>query len=206
MLSGVVGSENWTGHPFGQPIAQLIAGSTTLTNYNTIPRTGMYTGGNQTGLGIFETWSLIYTSASSVSAGQTMQVLLQQGTVSGPSDPAQIVDFDNIALAYGYATTSTLTSGPNPWANGGTVIFTNTVTSVSGTPTTGTVTFYDNGTNTLGTGSVNSSGVATLTTSALTVGTHSITAVYGGGGSYGGSIASALSQTVTPSARPVRIS
>src|ERR1039457_7318699 len=52
---------------------------------------------------------------------------------------------------------------PNPSATSGTVIFTNTVTSASGTPTNGTVTFYDNGTNTLGTGTLNGSGVATLT-------------------------------------------
>ena len=105
-------------------------------------------------------------------------------------------DFDNLSLVGGIPTTSTLTAGPNPSSNGGTVILTNTVTSAGGTPTTGTVTFYDNGTTNLGTGTLNGSGVATLTNSTLSAGTHSITAAYGGGGNYGGSISSPLSQVV----------
>jgi hypothetical protein len=50
--------------------------------------------------------------------------------------------------------------------------------STSGTPT-GTVTFLD-GATALGVGTLNSSAVATFSTSTLTVGTHSITAAYGG--------------------------
>ena len=75
--------------------------------------------------------------------------------------------------------------------------FTATVTANSpgsGTPT-GTVTFYD-GTNVLGIGTLNSSGKATFTTSALAVGRHSITAVYGGNTNYTTSTSSALTQTV----------
>ena len=56
--------------------------------------------------------------------------------------------------------------------------FTATVAAVSpgtGTPT-GTVNFLDNGTQ-IGTGTLNA-GVATFSTSSLTVGTHPITAVY----------------------------
>jgi hypothetical protein len=59
-----------------------------------------------------------------------------------------------------------------------------TVTSANGTPT-GTVTFRD-GTATLGNADLNS-GVAVYSTSALTAGSHNITAVYaGGGGMQGG--------------------
>ena len=44
---------------------------------------------------------------------------------------------------------------------------------------------------------MNGSGVATLTNSTLSAGTHSITAAYGGGGTnYGGSISGTLSQVV----------
>ena len=59
--------------------------------------------------------------------------------------------------------------------------FTATVAAVSpgtGTPT-GTVNFFDGATQ-IGTGTLNSSGVATFSTSTLSVGTHSITAVYAG--------------------------
>jgi len=54
---------------------------------------------------------------------------------------------------------------------------------------------FKNGSATLGTGTV-SGGKATYATSALTVATHSITAVYAGDSNYGGSTSAALSQVV----------
>jgi large repetitive protein len=58
------------------------------------------------------------------------------------------------------------------------ITFVATVSAASGTPT-GTVTFSDGGT-TLGTVNLNAADQATLTTSALTIGSHSITASYSG--------------------------
>ncbi len=75
----------------------------------------------------------------------------------------------------------TLTSSQNPSQGGQAVTFTATVSAAapaSGIPT-GTVTFTDNGT-TLGTEPLNSGGVATFTTSQLTVGSHTIQASYNG--------------------------
>jgi hypothetical protein len=68
------------------------------------------------------------------------------------------------------------------------VTFTATVTAVApGAGTrTGTVTFKD-GATVMGTGTLNASGQATYTTSSLTVGSHVITAVYGGDGNFNGS-------------------
>jgi hypothetical protein len=77
---------------------------------------------------------------------------------------------------------------------GQSVTFTATVTGSGGTPT-GTITFKD-GTTSLGTGTLNGSGVATLSTSALTVGTHSIKAEYGGDANFAGSASNVLSQIV----------
>jgi Bacterial Ig-like domain (group 3) len=57
------------------------------------------------------------------------------------------------------------------------------------------VTFID-GATTLGTGTLNGSGVATFTTSALTVGTHSINAAYGGDSNFAASTSTVLSQVV----------
>ena len=92
------------------------------------------------------------------------------------------------------ATSTTLTSSPNPSTAGQAVKFTATVkATTSGTPT-GTVTFKD-GTTTLGTGTL-TGGVATFTTSTLTKGSHSITAVYGGSSSYLGSTSPVVTQTV----------
>ncbi|MGD0744999.1 MAG: Ig-like domain repeat protein [Verrucomicrobiota bacterium] len=140
--------------------------------------------------GVMSTWTFNYT----ISAGSHVWVELKN------SLGATVVhmDFDNLSLVGGIPTTNILTSSSNPSANGQSVTFTAGLTNLlgGGTPTNGTVTFYDNGTNTLGTGTLNTNGVATLTTSALSVGTHSITAAYGGGGSYGGSISSAVSQVV----------
>lgn len=75
------------------------------------------------------------------------------------------------------------------------VTFTATVTGNGGVPT-GSVTFMD-GANTLGSVAVNAGGVAAYTTSSLAVGTHTITAVYGGDANDAGSTSSAVTETVT---------
>ena len=76
-------------------------------------------------------------------------------------------------------TTTTLAASANPALVGTAVTFTATVTSSGGNVPTGTVDFY-NGATLLGSGTLNSKGVATYTTSALAVGTYSLTAGYQG--------------------------
>ena len=76
---------------------------------------------------------------------------------------------------------------------GSSVKFTATVSGPGGTPT-GSVTFYD-GESSLGSNAL-VSGIATYTTSALTVGSHSISAAYGGDANYAASTSSTLSQVV----------
>lgn len=93
------------------------------------------------------------------------------------------------------ATTTDVTSSANPANYGASVTFTATVTTTGATPPTGTVTFND-GNTALGTGTLNTSQVATFTTSTLTAGTHSITAVYGGDSSNAGSTSPVLSQVI----------
>ena len=94
------------------------------------------------------------------------------------------------------STTTVLTSSVNPSVYGQSVTFTATVTANSpGAGTlTGTVNFKD-GTSLLGTGTL-SGGTATFSTSTLAVGSHNITAVYGGDTNFSGSTSAALSQTV----------
>src|SRR5439155_4368745 len=77
---------------------------------------------------------------------------------------------------------------------------------VTGTPT-GTVTFKD-GSTTLGTGTLDGSGVATYTTGAFTfsVGSHSITAVYGATTNYNTSTSSTLTQTVNAASTSTALS
>ena len=86
-------------------------------------------------------------------------------------------------------TTTTVTSSPNPSGNGQLVTITANVTvnppgSGAVISPTGTVTFKD-GPNTIGTGTL-AGGVATMTTSSFTVGSHLLTVVYPGDGNFNG--------------------
>ncbi|MGZ7079309.1 MAG: tandem-95 repeat protein, partial [Thermoanaerobaculia bacterium] len=89
------------------------------------------------------------------------------------------------------ATSTSLLSSLNPSTAGQSVTFTATVTPSAAT---GTVTFKD-GTTPIGTQPL-AGGSAALTTSALSKGTHSITATYNGDSYYGESTSSTLTQTV----------
>ena len=93
-------------------------------------------------------------------------------------------------------TTTIVTNPMNPSVFGQLVTFTATVNVNSpgaGTPT-GTVNFFD-GVTPLGPGTL-SGGVATLSTAGLAVGSHSITAVYGGDATFNGSTSGVFTQTV----------
>src|SRR5262249_26788900 len=85
----------------------------------------------------------------------------------------------------------TLNSSQNPVQAFQAVTFFAQVSSPNGTPNGGTVTFFDAGV-AIGSGPVQN-GLATLTTSALSIGKHTITASYGGNGNFA---ASAISNTV----------
>jgi hypothetical protein len=88
-----------------------------------------------------------------------------------------------------------LTSSASTATHGASVTFTATLTAGGAEPT-GTVTFYNGGT-AMGTGTLNGSGVATYSTNTLAVGTHSITATYGGNTNYLTVTSTAVSVTVS---------
>ncbi len=123
----------------------------------------------------------------------------------GINDAGQVVGYyyeDASGQSHGFllvlqaGTTTALVGGPSPSVYGQMVTFTATVSPVApggGTPT-GSVEFMD-GSTTLGSAAL-SSGVATFSTTSLSVATHSITAVYGGDGNFTTSTSSAVSQTV----------
>jgi hypothetical protein len=96
---------------------------------------------------------------------------------------------------------TTLVSSQNPSVAGQSVTFTATVTGSPGTPT-GTVTFTD-GATTLGTIPLTGA-IASLTTSSLTAGTHTIAATYGGDAAFLASSAS-LQQAVNVPADSLKL-
>jgi hypothetical protein len=87
--------------------------------------------------------------------------------------------------------TVTLISSANPSYPNTPVTFTATVYAGATAP----VTFFD-GSTIMGTGAVNAAGVATLTTSSLTIGSHSITAAYAGDANYNSATSAVLVQVV----------
>jgi Bacterial Ig-like domain (group 3) len=106
------------------------------------------------------------------------------------------------------ATKTVVATSGSPSTFGQSVTFTATVTVKSpgsGTPTTGTVQFKD-GSTVIGTGTLNGSGQATYTTSALAVGSHSITAVFEGDTDFTTSTSAAITQRVTKATASASVS
>jgi hypothetical protein len=93
-------------------------------------------------------------------------------------------------------TTTSLLSDVNPSVHGGTVTFTATVASTTGTPT-GTVTFQSDGATIPGCDlQALTAGIATCVTDSFDAGTHAVTASYSGASSYQASSAAPLDQVV----------
>lgn len=110
-------------------------------------------------------------------------------TYSSSSSPAITV----VVSASLTATTTTLTASATSQASGLAEVLTATM---SPTSATGTVEFFDGSTE-IGTGTVSSSGVATFSTSALAVGSHTLTATYEGDSSDASSTSGAVTVTIT---------
>jgi hypothetical protein len=91
-------------------------------------------------------------------------------------------------------TATTVVTSKTPAPFGHPVTFTAAVTSSDGSPA-GTVTFFD-GSSVIGNGTIGS-GNAVFTTSTLSLGTHSIKAVYAGAGNFATSTSTSISQVVS---------
>ncbi|CCH78798.1 exported hypothetical protein [Nostocoides japonicum T1-X7] len=115
-------------------------------------------------------------------------------------DSGSIADGWCLTVTSQVATQTTVTADPNPSTSGSSVTFTATVNAGSDPVTSGTVQFRD-GAADLGTPvAVGADGTATFTTSDLTVGSHAITAAYGGFGTFAassGSVTQVVEKTAT---------
>jgi len=147
-----------------------------------------------------------------VRAGQLKAAISQQDITAAGSFPVTVFisssnqTSNGATFTVGKAGTSvSLRSSANPSALGQSVTFTATVAAAApsdGTPT-GTV-FFKDGATVLGSGTV-SGGKATLSTSVLAAGSHSITAVYSGNTSYGPSTSAWLAHTVNKAATTAKL-
>lgn len=99
------------------------------------------------------------------------------------------------------ATKASLSASAAQITSGQAVIFTASIAPVSGSGVpTGSVKFNDGATQ-IGTGALNSSGTATFNTSSLSVGSHSVTAVYSGDTNFSASTSAAVPVTVVAPAK-----
>jgi MYXO-CTERM domain-containing protein len=166
------------------------------------------TGGTPTGTVIFRDGPLATSpqigTTQTVSAGGTAAITIAtlaegnhtiRAEYSGDANHQAVVGTLSPYVVNAAPTTTTLTSSVNPSAPAQSVTFTATVTSTVAGTIGGTVTFKD-GATTLGTGTVGAGGAATLATAALAVGSHNITAVYGGAGNFATSTSAILVQVV----------
>jgi len=195
--SATVLSSNINPSAIGQPVtftALVVAGTATITPTGSVT---FFDGANVLG-----TATLTSISANSASATFTTSTLAagSHSITAAYSGDGNVIASTSLSLTQivtgRQATSTTLTSSVNPSVFGQPVTFTATVAPVglaNGVPQ-GTVTFND-GTTTLATVILNN-GQASFTTSALAVGSHTITATYNGSTSLSPSTSAPLVQQV----------
>jgi unsaturated chondroitin disaccharide hydrolase len=129
-----------------------------------------------------------YTTASLALGSHAITASYAGGTDYGASTSSKLTQ------VVGAVTATALKASVNPTVYGQAVTLTATVSSKTAGTITGTVSFQD-GTTVMGSGKV-SGDKATFSTTTLSVGSHSITAVYSGNASYGPSTSAMLKHTV----------
>ena len=140
-------------------------------------------------------------TATYTTSSLTLGTHFLQASYAGDATHAQVGASLIQTVVNGYPTPSTLTSSQNPASIGQPITFTDTITfnGSASASAPGTVTFYDNnGVILLGSQAVtaqpNSTATANFTTSALSIGTHNISAVLTSGNAY--SSAATLNQVI----------
>jgi sugar lactone lactonase YvrE len=169
---------------YGTALGELLNASATF-NHAAVPGsftyTAMATGGNAAAV----TASTVL-AAGSYHLTATFAVTDTVDFLTGETATVALTIADS-------ATTTSLSSSENPqlYLNGTTL--TATIASIAGTPT-GIVTFLD-GTTPIGSSPL-ANGVAAFPVTILTVGSHALTAVYGGDSNFASSTSTALTETI----------
>lgn len=135
-------------------------------------------------------------AAGTFSYSVAQQAILPAGQhqISVTFTPQDTADYSTVTqqatLTVEQATTSvSLSSSASNIAPSSTLTLVGTVTPQIGGVPTGSITFLDDG-NSIGTSALNQSGTASLSTSSLTIGAHTMTASYSGDGNFLGSLSS----------------
>ena len=190
-MSGSVGSlqfsvstsTEWWYVDLAAPIGQQLQSGTTYTNamraaFRTGSAPGLDVFGDGRGCNTVYGQFTINSIASDSSGNVTLlDATFTQNCEQPTAPPLNGVVKYRIPHIASTSTALSTSASTAPYATA--VTFTATVTPSAGGAATGSVTFADGGT-TLGTGTLDASGTATLTTWALAIGSHSITAAYGG--------------------------
>ena len=153
---------------------------------------GATTLGSGTLSGTGNTRTATYIKANLTIASHSITAVYAGNTLNNTSTSSALNQVVNAPAA---ASTTTVASNLNPSTSGTSVTFT---ASVTGSAPSGVVTFKD-GATTLGTGTLSGTGntrTATYATTALSVASHSITALYAGDSANLTSTSAALSQVV----------
>ena len=150
-----------------------------------------YSGSVLLGAGTLNGGGVATYSTSSLAVGTYSLTAVYEGDTnnSGSTSSALLLSVIQATTSVKLAASSLAITVTTP------VTLTATVTGTGAVPT-GTVTFKD-GATAIGSGTLNSGGIATLTTSSLAVGSHSITAVYAGDKNNEGETSAAVTITVS---------
>ncbi|MBJ7285617.1 MAG: S8 family serine peptidase, partial [Akkermansiaceae bacterium] len=168
------------------PFVMPFVGTWTTVSMNSSATTGINNTDNTEQVNVsapavIGNYQLVVSCPGTVTNGLQNYSILLSG--SAPSAPTE-------------STTSLASSVGATGSYSNSVTFTATVSSGA---SSGTVTFFD-GVSILGTGTVNGSGQATYSTTSLALGSHSITAAYGGNVTVAASTSAPLVYTINPKA------
>jgi hypothetical protein len=198
--AGVLGNYNVTyntaGFTIGKATLTATANNATMAYGGALPNLTGTLVGVVPGDGITASFTTAVTSSTPVGSYAITPVLADPESKLGNYNA--VLNGGTLAVGTDLTTTTVTSSALTVLAQNN-VVFTAKVTSGVKTPA-GSVSFLDGnapqGTGTLGTATLDNTGTATLTLATLSVGAHSITAVYAGNADFVGSTSGALTETV----------
>jgi uncharacterized repeat protein (TIGR03803 family) len=169
-----------------QPASSKVGATINILGTNLTGATSVTFNGNEAAFTVESSSDITATIPAGATTGYV--------TVTTPSGPltSNVPEIVGGKLA---STATTLSSSPNPSADGEAVTFTAVVSSGASLPPDGETVSFMKGATVLGTGTLRS-GTATFTTSTLTAGTTSVKAVYGADAYFKDSTSNVVKQKV----------